>query len=93
MLFDTFAKLKDLDFVNSDIFAAAYNAGDVDAIRLALENVDYLSIGLNNIIVAEDPELLIVNSSVYRKIPIFFPGYVEKWSLVLRKVSPFRRAC
>ena len=78
VLFDTFTKLKDLDFVNSDIFAAAYNAGDVDAIRLALENVDYLSIGLNNIIVAEDPELLIVNSSVYRKIPDLLPRIRRK---------------
>lgn len=77
-LFDSFGALKNLSYVNSDSFAEAYHAGDVDAIRLALENVDYLSVGLNNIIVAEDPELVIINSSVYRKIPDLLPRIRSK---------------
>ena len=69
VLFDSYADQKQLPYVNSDMFAQAYTAGDELAQTIAHENADYLSIGLKNLVVHYDPETIIINSSVYRKIP------------------------
>ena len=47
----------------------AYHAGEKSAVELAQQNVEFLSIGLNNVITFSDPEEVYINSSVYRKIP------------------------
>ena len=69
VLFDTYASQKQLPYVNSDTFAQAYMSDDTLAKELAHENAEYLSIGLKNLVVHYDPETIIINSSVYRKIP------------------------
>ena len=57
------------ELVNSDIFAKAIRSGEKSALELAQQNVEFLSIGLNNVITFFDPEEVYINSSVYRKIP------------------------
>ena len=69
VLFDTYSHYTKTAFVNSDTFAQAYHAGEKSAVELAQQNVEFLSIGLNNVITFSDPEEVYINSSVYRKIP------------------------
>ena len=68
-MFDTYSHYTKTAFVNSDTFAQAYHAGEKSAVELAQQNVEFLSIGLNNVITFSDPEEVYINSSVYRKIP------------------------
>jgi predicted NBD/HSP70 family sugar kinase len=69
VLFDTYSHYTKTNLVNSDNFSAAFHAGEKSAIELAQQNVEFLSIGLNNVITFFDPEEVYINSSVYRKIP------------------------
>ncbi len=78
VLFDTYRKYTETDIVNSDTFAKAYHAGDKSAIELAQQNVEFLSIGLNNVITFSDPEEVFINSSVYRKIPALLHALQQK---------------
>ena len=78
VLFDTYRKYTETDIVNSDTFAKAYHAGDKSAIELAQQNVEFLSIGLNNVITFSDPEEVFINSSVYRKIPTLLHALQQK---------------
>ncbi|MBO0425189.1 MULTISPECIES: ROK family protein [unclassified Enterococcus] len=74
VLFDTYSSYTSTDFVNSDVFSEAYLSGEKTAIDLGLQNVEFLGIGLNNLITMSDPEEVFINSSVYRKIP----GLIEQ---------------
>ena len=69
VLFDTYSHYTKKELVNSDIFAKAIRSGEKSALELAQQNVEFLSIGLNNVITFFDPEEVYINSSVYRKIP------------------------
>ncbi|OCA82662.1 ROK family protein [Pradoshia sp. D12] len=67
--FEYFAQLKDMDYVNAIILREYYNNGDTDAKKVVKENTRYLSFGINNMIAHYDPEVIVLNSSLYREIP------------------------
>ncbi|MDH6365339.1 putative NBD/HSP70 family sugar kinase [Enterococcus sp. PF1-24] len=67
--FEKFAKIKSMDYVNAIILREYYQNNDADALAVTQENVNYLSVGINNIIAHYDPEIIVLNSSLYREIP------------------------
>lgn len=73
-----------LNLVNSDIVQNLYQKQDPVLLKLVNENVHLLSIGINNAIMAFSPEVIVINSSIYRKIP----GLIE----AIKKNLPSRFA-
>lgn len=68
VLYREICELTKLDFVDSIIAAELYlNNSAVNT--LMVESAKLLSIGINNIINLYDPEIVIVNNSIYYKIP------------------------
>ncbi|KAF1297358.1 MarR family transcriptional regulator [Enterococcus sp. JM4C] len=67
--YQEYAKEAGLDYVNSDILQQAFNEKNQQAITLLEKNAELLSIGINNIIMMYDPEMVVINSSLHRKIP------------------------
>ena len=67
--YEKFAEIKSMDYVNSIIFREYYQNNDNDAIELTKENIHYLSVGINNMIAHYDPEVIVLNSSLYHEIP------------------------
>lgn len=55
--------------MNSDLLLKLYNEKNNQVITTLKENANYLSIGINNIVALYDPEIIVINSSVYQKIP------------------------
>lgn len=64
-----FAKEKQLDFVNAVILREYFYNHDSDAEKTILANAHYLSLAINNMIVHHDPEVIVLNSPLYREIP------------------------
>ncbi len=64
-----FAQLKGLDYVNSDILTDYVKKGDTDATALLKKNAALLSIGINNIIMMYDLDVIVINSKLYEKNP------------------------
>ncbi|MCB5954211.1 ROK family transcriptional regulator [Enterococcus sp. CWB-B31] len=67
--FEKFAQAKSMDYVNAIILREYYQNHDPDAIQVVQENIRYLSVGINNLIAHYDPEVIVLNSSLYREIP------------------------
>ncbi|MBO0454881.1 MULTISPECIES: ROK family transcriptional regulator [Enterococcus] len=67
--FEKFSKIKSMDYVNAVILREYYQNHDQDAQQIIQENVHYLSVGINNLIAHYDPEVIVLNSSLYREIP------------------------
>ncbi|MCD5029641.1 ROK family transcriptional regulator [Enterococcus asini] len=67
--FEHFATIKAMEYVNAIILREYYRNQDADALAVVAENVRYLSIGINNLIAHYDPEVIVLNSSLYREIP------------------------
>ncbi|WP_321386845.1 ROK family transcriptional regulator [uncultured Enterococcus sp.] len=67
VLYQAVAEKKGLDFVDSSVIESLK---DDSAIQEELKNNAFLlSVGINNIVTLYDPEVVIINSSVYRRIP------------------------
>lgn len=66
---DRFAKEKKLNFVNAVILREYFHNHDAHAEIAILENAHYLSLAINNMIVHHDPEVIVLNSPLYREIP------------------------
>lgn len=69
IIYQEVATKKNLAKVNSDTLAALYNSGDPETIEMLNTYAQYLSIGINNIIMLRSPELVIFNSALTKKIP------------------------
>lgn len=67
--FEKFAQIKSMDYVNAIILREYYQNRDSDAIQVVQENINYLSVGINNLTIHYDPEVIVLNSSLYREIP------------------------
>ena len=67
--YDRFAQKKKLDYVNAIILREYVQNQDRDALQVVEENINYLTIGINNLIAHYDPSIIILNSSLYREIP------------------------
>lgn len=69
-----FAELKNLEEISFEQFRDAYEANDPDAIKVMDDFVKYMSIGVNNILNAYNPDIVIINSS----FTINFPNILER---------------
>ncbi len=73
-LLHEFARMKNTEEMSFEQFSTAYEAGDADAVKIMDDFVKYMSIGVNNILNAYNPDIVIINSS----FTIFFPHITEK---------------
>ena len=55
--------------INSTVLEREYLAGNVEIQKLLFENAYLLSIGITNIATIYDPETVVINSSIYSKVP------------------------
>jgi len=72
-LLHEFAVMKNKESANFEQFSQAYEAKDPDAIKIMNDFVKYMSVGVNNILNAYNPDIVIINSS----FTIFFPDITE----------------
>ncbi len=70
VLLKDFAEMKGLEGTDFETFASMYQTGDKDAIAITERFVKYMSVCVNNILNAYNPDIVIINSS----FTIFFPG-------------------
>ena len=69
-----FAKKKGLEEVSFEDYSLAYQANDTAAIQIMEDFVKYMSVGVNNILNAYNPDIVIINSS----FTIFFPQITKR---------------
>lgn len=74
VLLQEFADIKGLDHVEFDYFSSMYQTGDVDAMNIIQKFVKYMTVCVNNILNAYNPDIIIINSS----FTIFFPKLTNK---------------
>lgn len=68
-LLNEFAKLKNLPEAGFEQFKTAYEARDTDAQRIMNDFIKYMSVGVNNILNAYNPDIVIINSSFTINFP------------------------
>ena len=73
-LLQEFSRRKQLEESGFEQFRVAYEAGDPDAQMIMEDFIKYMSIGVNNILNAYNPDIVIINSS----FTIFFPHITER---------------
>ncbi len=87
-LLKRFALLKELEEASFEQFKAAYEVEDPDAILIMEDFVKYMSVGVNNILNAYNPDIVIINSS----FTIFFPQITERIEASLTsKMNSYKR--
>lgn len=69
VLYENLALAKQLDYVDSAIIQELVTVHDQETTDALAENAFLLSIGINNILTIYDPEVVVINSSVYRNNP------------------------
>ncbi|MFV0342793.1 MAG: ROK family protein, partial [Anaerocolumna sp.] len=72
-LLKEYCKKKSIPEVSFDIFASRYQTGEKEALEIMEEFIKYISVGINNILNAYNPDIVIINSS----FTIFFPGLTK----------------
>ena len=73
-LLSEFAKMKQVKEASFEQFRVAYEAGDPDACRIMSDFIKFMSIGINNILNAYNPDIVVINSS----FTIFFPSITQQ---------------
>jgi len=73
-LLSEFAKSKNLEEATFEQFRVAYEAKDPHAQKIMKDFIKYMSVGVNNILNAYNPDIVIINSS----FTIFFPHITEQ---------------
>ncbi|MET3556986.1 putative NBD/HSP70 family sugar kinase [Streptococcus rupicaprae] len=68
-IYDAYASHKGLSDVNSDVITKSLLEKDAFTLNLLEEKAAELAIGLNTLIMLYDPEVVIINSSIYKKNP------------------------
>ncbi|MGX6978896.1 ROK family protein [Vagococcus elongatus] len=68
-LYDQIEDTLNVHNINSDRIKEYYDENNQQVKEILLENANYLSIGINNLSSLYDPEIVVINSSVYQKIP------------------------
>ena len=79
-LINEFAKLKGLEEATFEHFRIAYETNDPDAYKIMQDFIKYMSVGVNNILNAYNPDIVVINSS----FTIFFPHITEKIEAALK---------
>jgi predicted NBD/HSP70 family sugar kinase len=74
VLLKDFAHMKGMDYVDFDTFSSMYQTGDADAIAIIDKFIKYMTVCVNNVLNAFNPDIVIINSS----FTIFFPHITEK---------------
>lgn len=69
VIYQEAAALTGREISNSDQLVAALEAQNEPLAALLKEKARLLAIGINNLVMLQDPELVVINSSVYRKLP------------------------
>lgn len=69
-----FARLKGLEEINFEYFRCKFEENDPEAHELMERFIKYMSVGVNNILNAFNPDIVIINSS----FTIFFPHITER---------------
>lgn len=88
VLLQEYAKLKNITEVSFEQFRIAYEGNDPDALKIMGYFIKYMSIGINNILNAYNPDIVIINSS----FTIFFPNITEQIeSLLCSKMNSYIR--
>ncbi len=64
-----YAKLKNVEEARFEEFSDAYQANDPDAVRIMEDFIKYMSIGINNILNAYNPDIVVINSSFTINFP------------------------
>ncbi len=83
-----FALKKGLADVDFEILSAMYQTGDKDAVAIMDKFVKYMSVCINNVLNAYNPDIVIINSS----FTSFFPGLVKHIERSLNsKMNSFTR--
>ncbi|MHC5217826.1 ROK family protein [Enterococcus sp. LJL128] len=67
VLYEQIAEKKQLDYVDSAVVQSLIDDSEIQT-RLE-QNAFWLAVGINNTVALYDPEVVIINSSIYRKIP------------------------
>lgn len=68
-LYEAIQTKEKLSKINSQIIKDLYYEENQIVKKALIENIELLSIGINNISMIYDPEVVIINSSIYQKIP------------------------
>lgn len=69
-----YAVRKNQEEVSFEQFSEAYQAKDPDALKIMDDFIKYMSVGVNNILNAYNPDIVIINSS----FTIYFPQITEQ---------------
>ena len=72
VLLQEFGKLKGIDEIDFNIFKKMYEENDEEVQQVMDKFVKYMSVGINNILNAYNPEIVIINSSFTIHFPIYF---------------------
>lgn len=73
-LLQEFAHMKGMEEASFEQFRSFYEANDPDACKIMGDFIKYMSVGVNNILNAYNPDIVIINSS----FTIFFPHITEQ---------------
>lgn len=74
VLLSEYARLKGLEEVDFNLYREMYENNDTAAIHIMNQFIKYMSVGINNILNAYNPEIVIINSS----FTIHFPHVLQK---------------
>lgn len=74
VLLNEFAKLKGLEEADFNYYRQMYENNDPAALQIMDQFIKYMSVGINNILNAYNPEIVIINSS----FTIHFPHVLQK---------------
>ena len=74
VLLKEFARLKGLEVADFNLYRKMYENNDPDALKIMDQFIKYMSVCINNVLNAFNPEIVIINSS----FTIHFPHVLEK---------------
>jgi len=74
VLLKEFARLKGLEVADFNLYRKMYENNDPDALKIMEQFIKYMSVCINNVLNAFNPEIVIINSS----FTIHFPHVLEK---------------
>lgn len=60
---------KNIDSIDNSTILDLWNKNDSETVRILKENAYFLSVGINNIVLMYDPEVIIINNELYQQLP------------------------
>lgn len=73
-LLQEFARIKGLGEINFDYFRTMYEHNDSDASEIMERFIKYMSVGVNNVLNAYNPDIIIINST----FTVFYPQITQR---------------